>query len=484
MTFDALEDIRRRGGPVVVATVAVLSVVATIVAAVRGVHFIPVAALATGFTLGSVALWRAAPLAPFTRHATSMATMGATGLLLASLTGHVYIMDAHMAFFAALAICAMWACWQAILFAAGVVAVHHLTLNFLAPSLVFAGGPDLIRVLLHAVILVAEAGVVALLSYRIETLVKRTKEAAQIADQAREAADEAAARERAVADRQWSEKRSFETAIADFRSVIREITGQSQHAVQHLAAVAADLTLAASATARSAGDARSRSDTVADDVSGAASGAEELAGSIGELRRQIEETREAATQAAGETTRAGGEMSALHQGAERIGQVVELIRGIAEQTNLLALNATIEAARAGDAGRGFAVVAGEVKTLAEQTAKATDDIANQIEIIRGDVGRAVGAVDAVTQRISRLQHAAEAAAGSVSRQDSATAEIAQTIESAATAVGRIREAVSGLTERAAAADQDAASVRNVARELEQSVTTLTVGVEAFLSKVA
>src|SRR5262249_15463735 len=151
-----------------------------------------------------------------------------------------------------------------------------------------------------------------------------------------------------------------------------------------------------------------------------ASAAEELNASIGEIGRQVTQSAQIAGKAVSEAERTQATVRSLADGAQKIGDVVKLINDIAGQTNLLALNATIEAARAGEAGKGFAVVASEVKSLATQTAKATEEIAAQIGAIQNATGDAVGAIDGIGKTIAELSHIATAIASAVEEQGAAT----------------------------------------------------------------
>ena len=166
-------------------------------------------------------------------------------------------------------------------------------------------------------------------------------------------------------------------------------------------------------------------------VTTAATATDELSNSIGEISRQLDQTTEVVRMAASEAEATNAQITGLAEAAQKIGDVVELIRNIAGQTNLLALNATIEAARAGEAGRGFSVVASEVKSLAVQTAKATEDISAQILSVQDSTGSAVAAIQRITERMREIDRAASAVSVSVDQQKAATSEIAHSVSSAA-----------------------------------------------------
>jgi methyl-accepting chemotaxis protein len=176
-------------------------------------------------------------------------------------------------------------------------------------------------------------------------------------------------------------------------------------------------------------------------------------------------------------------MQDLAQAARRIGAVVELINTIAGQTNLLALNATIEAARAGEAGRGFAVVASEVKALAEQTAKATDEISQQILAIQGATRQSAGSIEEIAATISAVNEIATAIAAAVEQQGMATAEIARNIQNAARGTLEVSSNISGVSQAASETGQTAARLLSSANELSQQSTTLRASVEDFFAAI-
>ena len=219
-------------------------------------------------------------------------------------------------------------------------------------------------------------------------------------------------------------------------------------------------------------------------VSTAAVAADELSRSIAEISRQLTHTSNIVGLATEEARATDGEIAGLADGAQKIGDVVKLIRDIAEQTNLLALNATIEAARAGEAGKGFAVVASEVKSLAVQTAKATEDIASHIQAVQDSTSGAVDAIRQIAARMQEINEYTSAVAASVEQQNAATGEISHNVTSAANGTGHV---VAVLGEVAGAATETRGSaevVRDASESVEQAVANLRLEVEDFLAKVA
>ncbi len=219
-------------------------------------------------------------------------------------------------------------------------------------------------------------------------------------------------------------------------------------------------------------------------MSTAATAADELSHSIGEISRQLTQTGGIVTQAAQETRQTDGEIAGLADGAQKIGDVVKLIRDIADQTNLLALNATIEAARAGEAGRGFAVVASEVKSLAVQTAKATEDITGHIVAVQESTETAVSAIRDIAARMHEIDRNTAALAAAVEEQNVATGEISHNVAGAARGTAHVLGILDDVSHAALETRASAETVRNASQSVESAVANLRVEVEDFLQKVA
>ena len=212
-----------------------------------------------------------------------------------------------------------------------------------------------------------------------------------------------------------------------------------------------------------------------------AAAAEELSGSIGEITRQVHSANKTAQEAVKEAERTNALVNVLSVAAQKIGQVVSFISDIAGQTNLLALNATIEAARAGDAGKGFAVVAGEVKGLANQTAKATEEITAQISTIQDATRDAVEAIQAITRTIETISATAADISNSVEQQSAATQEISQTIQQTAQASCEVSERIANVTQAASQTGQTASSLLSSAENLSDQADGLGRAANDFLS---
>ena len=225
------------------------------------------------------------------------------------------------------------------------------------------------------------------------------------------------------------------------------------------------ITESVTATSERVNSAVSASTQTSSNMQAVASGAEELAASVGEISRQASEALNISRQAVQQATETNEIVSGLAAAAQKIGDVVKLINNIADQTNLLALNATIEAARAGEAGRGFAVVASEVKSLATQTAKATDEISGQIAAVQESTQSAVTVIEAISQTISRVNEISGAIAASVEEQSSVTQSISSNMQVAARSVNEINDNMTEIANATRSVDSATRKVKEASRAL-------------------
>ena len=303
---------------------------------------------------------------------------------------------------------------------------------------------------------------------------------AVVAQQAREqaelrrVADEAAAAER---------KRTM-TALADgFEQAVGAIVGSVSTAASELHTTAQTLTTAATQAAVQSSSVAAAAEQASNNVRTVAAAAEQLGASVQEIAGQVAGSSRLARTAADEADDTGSRVQELSQAVSRIGEAVGLISSIAAQTNLLALNATIEAARAGEAGRGFAVVAAEVKDLAAQTARATEEITGHIARVQGSTGDATRALDGIVARIRDINDVATAVAASVEQQGAATQEIVRNVGQAATGTAEVTANIAGVAGAAAQTGTAAQRLLGSASDLSQQSERLNDAVARFLASI-
>lgn len=436
----------------------------------------------------------------------SAALMAQVSLLVAAHAGHAWQIDMHMAYFAALAVLTIFCDWRAILAGAGVVAVHHLTLNFLIPAAVFPGGGDFWRVVVHAVILVIEAVILMGVAHNISGMFAATAETLERAEAARAAADKAQAAEasariaeqQAAAERAALQKRiedeqadvvaRLATALerlaqgdltaqitAQFPSGYEKLRQDFNAAVLQLKQTMSELAGAVDTIRSGAGDISQATGEMSRRTEGQAASLEQSSAALDEITANVRRTAEGAHKVAEAMRAARGDadkssgvvveaidaMRAIEDSSKQIAQIIGVIDEIAFQTNLLALNAGVEAARAGEAGRGFAVVATEVRALAQRSASAARDIKQLIQSSEALVGAGVGLVGQTGEALTRI-------AASVSEIDGLVQGIADSIAQQSSGLGEVNAAVDEMDRvtqsNAAMVEQSAAASHALSEE--------------------
>jgi len=269
----------------------------------------------------------------------------------------------------------------------------------------------------------------------------------------------------------------------NFEAAVGEIINTVSSASTELEASAGSLTKTAEMTERLSASVASASVEASANVQSVASATEEMTSSVNEIGRQVTESAAIADEAVHQAERTDAGISELSRAAERIGDVLKLITSIAEQTNLLALNATIEAARAGDAGRGFAVVASEVKALAAQTAKATDDIGQQIVGIQTATQASVAAIKQIGGTIKRISEIGATIAAAVEEQNAATREISRHVQEVAGGTAKVATNISEVSRGASETGSASSQVLSSAQSLSSESNRLKLEVGKFLDTV-
>jgi methyl-accepting chemotaxis protein len=324
--------------------------------------------------------------------------------------------------------------------------------------------------------------------YKIKAAEKASREAQEL--RAREhaaAAEKATVEERQAAEKQAAAERAEAARKAamhklanEFEAAVGGIIETVSSAATELEAAANTLSTTADTTQRLSTAAASASEQVSANVQSVASAAEEMFCSVSEISRQVWESSKIANQAVKHAEQTDARINALSKAAQRIGDVVKLITSVAEQTNLLALNATIEAARAGDAGRGFAVVAQEVKALAAQTAKATDEISSQITGMQAATAQSVAAIREIGGTIGRISEISSTIAAAVEEQGAATQEVSRNVGEAAKDTAQVATNITDVNRGAGETGAASAQVLSSAQSLSHESNRLKMEVGKFL----
>ena len=479
MTFLDIQGQRRQTAAALVGLIGLLAPVIAVSRLLQGADWIALSLAAVVVAGGAAGAWRGLADSPAVRATLGVLLMAQVSLLVAAFQGHAWQADMHMTYFAALAVLAGFCDWRTIAVATVAVALHHLALNFLLPAAVFPGAGSLGRVVVHAVILLVEAGVLILSTRNLDALFAGLEQRAEEASQALSAAETASLQaSQAQAAKAETEIRSAaeraavqaeqQAVVAALGSALEQLAGRDlsvridavfppeyealrvnfNAAVESLAGTltlvldsAETLNASADQIAQASTDLSSRTETQAAGLEQSAAALNQLTVSV---RRSADSSREAAglvgaargsAEASADVVRqATGAMAAIADSSRQIGQIIGVIDEIAFQTNLLALNAGVEAARAGDAGRGFAVVAQEVRALAQRSAEAAKEIKALINASTGQVSEGVRLVRATGQAL-------EGIAEQVGRVSSLVGEMAASAQEQASGIAEVNAAV-------------------------------------------
>lgn len=440
----------------------------------------------TGVMLAALGtmIWRIERTGWITRQITSIATMGQVMLLVYAFAGHPYQSDMHMYFFAMLAVLAGWLDWRIFIPATLAIVVHHLALSLLFPGAVFLNGNQIDRVLLHGAIVAVQSVALSCVVWSLRQSLEISEGERHAADLARAAADEARQNLAETMERGALVRRQVLHSVAD--DFEREIAGIARDviaSVQSLRIASQQMKTGALEVSERSTAASQSSRQTSSNVVAVTQGTAELAHSFAEVDRQVAET----TRVVGETTRQAqavlDTVGELSRKAGQIGDITDAISTIAKHTNLLALNASIEAARLGHSGGGFTIVAQEIKSLANQTWRATEEIQSQIGAIRDSSSDAIGAIDAMNATVGSLNQISGNVATVVEQQNAAAANIAQIIRRAADETVFAAGHIDIVSRIAAETDEAASHVAESADKLSRQSVHLDAEVAQFLGRI-
>ncbi len=521
--FDTIGQQRQFADRLVITGLWLLVPLIGAAAAIAGGAWVLLASAAAAVAGGATLVRKLVGEGPAVRITAGVSLMASISLLVGALSGHAWQIDMHMAYFAGLAVLIVYCDWRVIAAATAVVAAHHLLLSFILPAAVFPGGGDIERVLVHAVILLVEAGVLIWVGANLVRMFARSADMLETASQARERAEQAmaeaqsartgeaqAATEREAVQRaSEAEARTVVGALAKALGALAEgdVThridaafpdqyGQLKRdfnaAAEQLQSTLASIVDVNARVRSSAGEIASASTHLSQRTENQAATLEETAAALDEITATVRRTAAGARQArdvvgaaraqaqgSGEVVRSAvAAMTSIEESSRQISQIIGVIDEIAFQTNLLALNAGVEAARAGDAGKGFAVVASEVRALAQRSAEAAKEIKTLISTSSGQVGDGVRLVGQTGEALTRI-------VSEVSAVSEAIAEITASAEEQAVSLQEVNTAMNaldGVTQQNAAMVEEATAATQAlsgdAERLTQLVAHFQVGRDA------
>ena len=399
----------------------------------------------------------------------------------ASFLPDAFVLEAHMMYFITNMLILPYFCWGALAVVTAIPAVHHLILSFAYPMLVWpSSGYALAHFGTHVFYVLITVAITGWIIHTILGVFATNTEALHNIQEERLRSEELARQQHAQENSAMQERQQALNSLSGrFQSMTQRVVDVLAHSAHDLRDQATGVSKAAQAATREAQRTADVFTHASHNVSAVASATEQLTRSIQEIGNQVSQSSRIANDAVAEVERTNSTVESLVSAAQKIGEVVKLINDIASQTNLLALNATIEAARAGEAGKGFAVVASEVKNLANQTAKATEEISSQITEMQSATTGAAEAIKGIGGTIGRINSVVSSIATAVEQQGAATREIVHNVESATAgtreAGGGIEHVIHAVEDAGRTADQmihSSESLSHQAANLREEVESL------------